>query len=78
MDKLRGNISRDIAGIEEIRGHAQRFYDSDQGEELVQYRWMLEEYRVSLFAQGVGTSIPVSAKRLDKAWLDSHSRISRK
>lgn len=29
-------------------------------------RWMLEEYRVSLFAQTLGTRMAVSAKRLDK------------
>lgn len=29
-------------------------------------RWMIEEYRVSLFAQSLGTRHPVSAKRLDK------------
>lgn len=32
------------------------------------YRWMLEEYRVSLFAQGLKTQIPVSEKRLEKQW----------
>jgi ATP-dependent helicase HrpA len=36
--------------------------------ELEQYRWMLEELRVSLFAQELGTSIPVSPQRLDKQW----------
>jgi ATP-dependent helicase HrpA len=36
--------------------------------ELIQYRWMLEEYRVSLFAQKLGTSIPVSPKRLEQQW----------
>lgn len=35
---------------------------------LVQYRWMLEEYRVSLFAQSLGTAVTVSEQRLDKAW----------
>ncbi len=35
---------------------------------LSQYRWMLEEYRVSLFAQTLGTAITVSEQRLDKAW----------
>jgi ATP-dependent helicase HrpA len=30
------------------------------------FRWMLEEFKVSLFAQELGTSFPVSAKRLDK------------
>ena len=36
--------------------------------ELEQYHWMLEELRVSLFAQELGTSLPVSAKRLEKQW----------
>jgi ATP-dependent helicase HrpA len=36
--------------------------------ELAHYRWMLEELRVSLFAQELGTSIPVSPQRLDKQW----------
>ena len=34
----------------------------------LQYRWMLEEFRVSLFAQQLGTRLPVSAKRLDEQW----------
>jgi len=34
------------------------------------YRWMLEEFRVSLFAQQLKTAYPVSAKRMDKAWDD--------
>jgi len=32
------------------------------------YRWMLEEYRVLLFAQDLGAAIPISEKRLDKQW----------
>src|SRR5690554_4224426 len=36
--------------------------------ELELYRWMLEEYRVSFFAQQLGTAMTVSAKRLDKQW----------
>ncbi len=32
------------------------------------YRWMLEELRVSLFAQSLKTRMPVSDKRLDKQW----------
>jgi ATP-dependent helicase HrpA len=30
---------------------------------------MLEEFRVSLFAQQLGTRTPVSSKRLDEQWL---------
>jgi ATP-dependent helicase HrpA len=37
--------------------------------ELLKLRWMLEEFRVSLFAQSLGTSLPVSAKRLKQQWL---------
>jgi ATP-dependent helicase HrpA len=37
-------------------------------EQLNYYRWMLEEYRVSLFAQEIKTKFPVSEKRLKKYW----------
>jgi ATP-dependent helicase HrpA len=30
------------------------------------FRWMIEEFRVSLFAQELGTAMPISAKRLDQ------------
>jgi ATP-dependent helicase HrpA len=36
--------------------------------QLETYRWMLEELRVSLFAQELKTSIPISVQRLDRQW----------
>ena len=36
--------------------------------ELARYRWMLEEFRVSLYAQSLGTALPVSSKRLQEQW----------
>ncbi|HMY40475.1 MAG TPA: DUF3418 domain-containing protein, partial [Marinagarivorans sp.] len=33
-----------------------------------EYRWLIEEFRVSLFAQQLKTRVPASAKRLTKAW----------
>jgi ATP-dependent helicase HrpA len=36
--------------------------------ELITYRWMLEELRVSLFAQELKTAIPVSVQRIEKQW----------
>ncbi|GAB3270625.1 ATP-dependent RNA helicase HrpA [Parahaliea aestuarii] len=33
-----------------------------------EYRWMHEEFRVSLFAQQLGTRLPVSQKRLESQW----------
>ena len=35
---------------------------------MTEFRWMLEELRVSLFAQELRTPMPVSAKRLQKVW----------
>jgi ATP-dependent helicase HrpA len=36
--------------------------------ELEQFGWLLEELRVSLFAQELRTPVPVSSKRLAKLW----------
>ncbi|MGH8735154.1 MAG: DUF3418 domain-containing protein, partial [Burkholderiales bacterium] len=36
--------------------------------ELDQFGWLLEELRVSLFAQELKTPVPVSVKRLTKLW----------
>ncbi len=52
-------------GIERMKQHRERhLYDP----ELETYRWMTEEFRVSLFAQELGTAVPVSEKRLDQQW----------
>jgi ATP-dependent helicase HrpA len=39
-----------------------------QHPEMVQFRWMIEELRVSLFAQELKTSVPISPQRLEKQW----------
>ena len=36
--------------------------------QVEQFRWLLEELRVGLFAQELRTPQPVSVKRLEKAW----------
>ena len=33
-------------------------------------RWLLEEFRVSLYAQALKTRVPVSARRLEDAWAE--------
>lgn len=77
LDALRGGgLARDKENTEEVRRRWQGYlYQAGEHEqvsiedpELALYRWMLEEYRVSLFAQRLGTAIPVSAKRLDQQW----------
>jgi len=42
----------------------------DIPQDLMDYRWLIEELRVSLFAQELKTPFPVSIKRLDKIWQD--------
>jgi len=37
-------------------------------EPLTRYRWMLEEFTVSLFAQELGTGEPISEQRLERQW----------
>ena len=48
----------------------------DHSDQAVEYRWMVEEYRISLFAQELGTQKPVSSTRLEnlhrKLTHDSH------
>jgi ATP-dependent helicase HrpA len=34
------------------------------------FRWLLEEFKVALFAQELKTPFPVSRKRLEKAWAE--------
>ena len=43
----------------------------ENNEEWQKFRWMLEELRVSFFAQNLKTTVPVSQKRLEKQWLES-------
>lgn len=75
MRKLsEGGVSRDRQNFALIQPRSQA-YLTRLGEhtqrgvhdpELLLYRWMLEEFRVSLFAQELGTSVSVSTQRLDK------------
>jgi ATP-dependent helicase HrpA len=62
---------REIVGefwsrYEQMRGfhESQAIVDA----ELPQYRWLIEEFRVSLFAQQLGTAVKVSSIRLEKQW----------
>jgi ATP-dependent helicase HrpA len=72
IEKLRGSFSRDkqlLIGLTELSKILQQEWKSNfdaaiRSELLLEYRWMLEEYRVSLFAQQLGTRRPVSEKRL--------------
>ncbi len=67
LDKLPN--PRDAALLAEISGRWQRYLKvREKKPGLDEYRWMMEELRVSLFAQELRTPMPVSGKRLDKLW----------
>jgi ATP-dependent helicase HrpA len=74
LDKLRADPARDAARLAELRPVEQRYLrrlaelKGAQHARMDEYRWLLEELRVSLFAQELRTPQPVSVKRLDKAW----------
>ncbi|WP_243718812.1 ATP-dependent RNA helicase HrpA [Actinomadura sp. KC06] len=75
LDKLPENPGRDrlLAGqvdalTQEYEQALRRLHPSRREDEPArQIRWMLEEFRVSLFAQQLGTRFPVSDKRIRKA-----------
>lgn len=74
LDKLRADPARDAQRLAELRPLEQRYLRrlADRkgvaDARLDEFRWLLEELRVSLFAQELRTPQPVSVKRLEKAW----------
>lgn len=78
LEKLLENPTKDRALRVQVQPHWDRYkariqknrsqMDAKQDAALHEYRWMVEEFRISLFAQELGTAKPVSAKRLDKIW----------
>jgi ATP-dependent helicase HrpA len=73
LEKLRADPARDARLMGEWQLAAmpwQRALKSGaHGDPKMQeFRWMLEELRVSLFAQELKTPMPVSVKRLQKVW----------
>jgi ATP-dependent helicase HrpA len=78
LDKLQRGGARDgdkLAGLRPLwdrfvaraRAHAARGHADPA---LARYRWLLEEYRISLFCQELGTAERVSRQRLDRLWAE--------
>ena len=72
IDKLRADPARDAKSMAEWQQAAapwQRALKERHGDpKMTEFRWLLEELRVSLFAQELRTPMPVSVKRLQKVW----------
>ena len=79
LDKLRADPARDTTKLGELRPQEQRFWrlvaerKGAVDDRMQEYRWLLEELRVSFFAQELRTPQPVSIKRLDKVWAQLNS-----
>ena len=71
IDKMKlGAMERDLERTQEIRPLWQNWLNAKDRRTpgMQQYRWMIEELRVSLFAQELRTPFPVSVKRVAKTW----------
>lgn len=74
LDKWRADPARDTAKLLELKPQEQRYWrlvaerKGAVDDRMLEFRWLLEELRVSFFAQELRTPQPVSVKRLDKAW----------
>jgi len=86
LEKLAAQVSKDRQYIDEIRRllePCRQALIEDQPlsfeleAALRDYCWLVEEYRVSLFAQQLKTRVPVSLKRLQKRWDEIEEQLRR-
>ncbi len=73
LERMEQDPARDARLMSLLGDFWQRYLDhiasgAEYDENLDAYRWLLEEYRVSLFAQKLGTAQKTSDKRLEDAW----------
>ncbi len=76
LERLPNNLNRDVLACADIQKcwqqHQQKRSDyvarSVNMQPLEDYRWLLEEYRISLFSQPMKTAVPISKERLNKLW----------
>jgi len=79
LDKVRSDPVRDAQRLAELKPQEQRYWrlvaerKGAVDDRMLEFRWLLEELRVSFFAQELRTPQPVSLKRLEKAWLQLQS-----
>ena len=78
IDKLKADPARDTQRMQEMAPLIQQYQRAEkalrvQGQggndpRMEEFRWMLEELRIALFAQELRTPVPMSVKRLQKVW----------
>ncbi len=79
FEKWRVDPARDAARLAELKPQEQRYWrlvaerKGATDARMQEFRWLLEELRVSFFAQELRTPQPVSLKRLEKVWQQLNS-----
>ncbi|MCK5661859.1 MAG: DUF3418 domain-containing protein, partial [Thiotrichaceae bacterium] len=74
LEKAKNDYRRDRLNQAQISSLWERYEQKKSDEEdlfqtpLTEYRWLIEELRISIFAQELKTAQPVSVKRLEKKW----------
>lgn len=68
LDRLQHNLEADLDAVYLLDTHMERLARCVKNPKFAEYRWLVEEYRINLFAQPMKTAQPVSAKRLEKLW----------
>lgn len=84
LDKLQGQLQRDrlrITEIDEVKqlhqtGIKQLSIPYYANADMLHFYWLIQELRMSLFAQPLGTSEPVSIKRLRQRWNEIKIELS--
>jgi ATP-dependent helicase HrpA len=79
IDRLADNVGRDRVWMAEVQQATERYIsaggglplEADAPDRIVRARWMLEELRLSLFAQHLGADGPVSLQRITKVLADA-------
>ncbi len=68
LERLEHNLDADLDGVYALDLHMERLAGRADKDAISEYRWMVEEYRIQLFAQPMKTRMAVSPKRLSKMW----------
>lgn len=68
LERLEHNLDADLDGVYQLDKHMERLANRANDAKIADYRWLVEEFRIQLFAQPMKTKLPVSDKRLEKLW----------
>lgn len=74
IERLEHNLDGDLDAVYELDTHMERLAGRADDETISEYRWLVEEFRIQLFAQPMKTRQAVSQKRLNTMWEKVNAR----